>query len=175
MDVAQHEPVDRELAADRIDGRDDPRIVRRQEADERHQQHARIELVRAVGLGERAATRVPGALEDLRLDLVPELAPPLHRALAPELLVRADGPVERHPRHHLGMREVAVRAAHLPDPGILAPPAVLEPGEQPAGQRPDVVVRRGPVHPGLVERVDHLAVDVQLQLVEGRVSDPNGP
>ena len=129
--VAQHEPVDRELALDRLDRRDDPRIVRRQEAEERHQQHARVELVRAVGLGERLLRLAPGALEHL----APGSRPASSRQRStgpsrPNSSCAPHGAVERDPGHHLRVREVAVRPAHLPDPGVLAPPAVLEPVEQ---------------------------------------------
>ena len=44
--VAHDEPVDDQLAPDRLNGRDEALVCRRQEAGERHQQHARIELVR---------------------------------------------------------------------------------------------------------------------------------
>ena len=54
--VAEDEPVDRQLAPDRLDGRDEALVVGGQEADERHQQDARVELVRAVRLGEGAAS-----------------------------------------------------------------------------------------------------------------------
>ena len=140
-----------------------------------HQQDARVELVGAVVLRVRAASprssRAPAPRPRSRRA---ERAPALDRALAPEFLVGADGAVERDPCHHLGVGEVPVRPAHLPDAGVFAAPAVLEPLEQLARQRPDVVVGRRTVASGLVERVDHLAVDVELQLLRGGVADAHG-
>ena len=69
------------------------------------------------------------------------------------------------------MREVALRAAYLPDPRVLQSPADLEPLEQLAHQRPDGVVGRRPVCARLVEGVDYLAVHVELELLGGRVTD----
>ena len=52
------------------------------------------------------------------------------RPVASPLLGRADRAVERHPRHHLRMREVPVRAADLPDARIGLAPRLLQELEQ---------------------------------------------
>ena len=44
--------------------------------------------------------------EHLGLDLVSQLAPAIHGALASELLMDTDGAIEGHPGHHLRVREV---------------------------------------------------------------------
>ena len=93
--------------------------------------------------------------------------------VAAELLDRLDGAVERHPRHHLRVGEVAPRPAYLPDPLVRLAPAPLEVREQHALQRPGLVVGRDVAPPGLVEGVHHLAVDVELELVAGAVADPD--
>ena len=41
--ISHHKPVDEEMFLDRVDSTDDTRVGRRQEADERHKQQARIE------------------------------------------------------------------------------------------------------------------------------------
>src|SRR5207253_239157 len=46
--VAEDEAAQRELLPDRLDRGDEALVGRRQEPDERHQQHTRVELVRAV-------------------------------------------------------------------------------------------------------------------------------
>ena len=79
---------------------------------------ARVELVGAVRLRERLLALAPRALEHLGVDLVAERAPAVDRPVEAELLVVAHGAVERHPRHHLRVREVPQRPAHLPDPGV---------------------------------------------------------
>src|SRR5215213_8205453 len=104
--VAKQETVDTELASDRFDGRDESRIVRRQEADDRHEQNAGVELVRSVRLGEGLLAFTPTAPEHLILDLVAELPPAIHAAVASELFVDADGAIEGYPGHHLRVGEV---------------------------------------------------------------------
>src|SRR3954463_13969043 len=116
--VAKQETVDAQLALDRRDGRDEPRIDRRQEADDRHEQDAGVELVRSVRLGEGLLALTPAAPKHLVPDLVTELPPAIHRASAPELFMDADGAIECHPRHHLRVREVPYRPADFPDTGI---------------------------------------------------------
>ena len=52
--------------------------------------------------------------EHLVLDLVTQLPPAIDRAVAPELVVDADGAIEGHPGHHLRVGEVRVTARALP-------------------------------------------------------------
>jgi len=88
-----YEPVVHEPTLDRLDGRPQARIGRRQEADERHHQHARIEPGRAVRLGERLLLVRPRVVEDLAVDLVPQRAPSLDGTLPAVPLDRLHGPV----------------------------------------------------------------------------------
>src|SRR5712691_2602591 len=107
--VAQNESVDDQLAPDRVDGGDEARIRRGQKADQRHQEDARVELVRVERLRERLLLLAPGAREYFSADLVAQLPPALDRPFAPELLAVANRAVERDPRHHLRVREVTRR------------------------------------------------------------------
>ena len=68
------------------------------------------------------------------------VAPALDRPLAVELLDRLHAAVHRHPGHHLRVREVAPRPAHLPDPLVRLAPALLEILEQLALEGPRVLV-----------------------------------
>ena len=70
--VAQDEAVHHQLALDRLDGADDPRVGRREEADTRQHQQAGVELVGAVVLHEAVLLGVEALLADLGLDLVGE-------------------------------------------------------------------------------------------------------
>ena len=81
--VALDEAVAHQLPLDRRDRAHDPRVVRGEEADDRHQQQARVEPRRAVGLHERAELRVEPLAADLVVDLVAERAPALDRAVEP--------------------------------------------------------------------------------------------
>src|SRR5215212_3179330 len=104
--VAKQETVDTQLASDRLDGRDESRIVRRQEADDRHEQDAGVELVRSVRLGEGLLALTPTVPEHLIPDLVTELSPAINGPVAPELFMDADGAIEGHPGHHLRMGKI---------------------------------------------------------------------
>ena len=68
---------------------------------------------------------------------------------------------------------MAVGAAHLPDAGVLLPPAVLQPPQQHLQQRPPSRIAGDAVHGRLVGGVNQLAVHVQLQLRGGGVADPD--
>ena len=150
------------------------RVVGGQEADERNQQEARVELLRAVGLDERAERRVEAALADLRMDL--------RRG------ARASGrPARRGP----APRPCAPRGRTRPTPSpSSARSAVARRGSprcpRRARARPSrgssssacwschaVRLLREPVHARLVERVHHLAVDVELELLARGVADPH--
>ncbi len=109
------------------------------------------------------------------MDLGSQRRPAVQRAGQPPLGDALDGPVHRDPGHHLGVDEVPARPADLPDALVgLAPPGLQE-LHQLALQRPRVVLAVDVGgYPGDVQRVEHLAVDVQLELVDGAVADPDG-
>ena len=69
------------------------------------------------------------------------------------------------------MREVPARSAHLPDSLVGAVPDALEELHDVALERPGMIVGREAVHTCLVQRVHHLAVHVELELLVGRVPD----
>src|SRR5512133_4267747 len=68
------------------------------------------------------------------------------------------------------MGEVASGPAHLPDPFVRLFPRVLKEAEYPALQRPRLWQRLEVVHATLVHGVEHLAVDVELELLACRVA-----
>src|SRR3954464_1025201 len=97
--------------------------ARGQEADQRDQQQAGVELAGAIGLRERVAFGVETLAAHLVVDLRTQRAPSVDRPVTAELLDRLDGSVRRDPGHHLRVGEVAPRAAHLPQAFVrLAPP-----------------------------------------------------
>jgi len=100
--------------------------LRRQEADDRQQQQARVESLAAVALDEAAELGVEAVPANLRVNFVSHRAPALDRAFLAELLHRLHRAIERHPGHHLRISEVAARPAHLPDPFVGLPPDLLE-------------------------------------------------
>src|SRR5262245_34807200 len=69
--VAHHEAVDRQLALDRFHGPFDARIAAWQEADDRDQEQARVELARAVVLDERVTARVIAVPAHVGVDALP--------------------------------------------------------------------------------------------------------
>ncbi len=124
--VAEYETVFCELLLDLLDRRADPGISGRKEAEKRDHQQACIESVRSVVLGERPDLRVVALLEDLGVDRITHLSPLVDGSLEPELLDRADRPVDSHPGHDLRMGEVPARATHLPDAVVGLLPARLQ-------------------------------------------------
>ena len=102
------------------------------------------------------------------------MAPAVDGAVEPLLLDGAYRAIEGDPAHDLRVREVAPRAADLPDAFVGLPPTRLEVPEQLLLQGPRLVVLAQTVHPRLIERIQDLAVDVELQLAARGISDPNG-
>ena len=143
------------------------RVVGRQEADQRDHQQAGVELLRAVGLDEGARARRRSPRGRPRAWISSRSA--RQRSTGPSrpncstaLTARS----KRHPGHHLRVGEVPPRPAHLPDALVrLAPvstrgsPSSACSRSQPAssGCQADVA--------GQVQGVEHLAVDVELELV----------
>ena len=85
-------------------------------------------------------------------------------ALKSKFLERADGAVERDPSHDLGMGELLAFAAHLPDSFVRLSPDLFEVGTEGGLHRPTLGLSGDPVLARDVERVEQLAVDVDLQL-----------
>ena len=88
----------------------------------------------------------------------------LERPVETESLHRLDGPVERDPRHHFRMREVAARTADLPDSFVGIVPVDGKVVEHGTLQLPGAFTRRQPRSACQVQRVHHLAIHVELEL-----------
>lgn len=143
------------------------------EADGRDAQQRRVEDLRAVRLGEAAELRVVAAAADVAVDFVTHATPSLDRPDAAVLLDGFDGAVERDPRHHLRVREMTAWTADFPDAFVGLIPTTLERLANRALERPARTFGRDALSPRLVERVEHLAVNVELQLRERGVPDPH--
>src|SRR6202043_1707643 len=73
--VAQHEPVLEQIALDRLDRSPNARVRCRQEADQREQEQACVELLRSVRPHERSEFSVKTLFAYLRVDRVADRAP----------------------------------------------------------------------------------------------------
>src|ERR1700722_8801591 len=71
------------------------------------------------------------------------------------------------------MDEVPARPADFPDALVRLVPVLFQEVQQLALQAPDVLVEGESGLPAERQRVDHLAVDVKLALVDRRVADPD--
>ena len=172
LGVPEHQAAADQLALDGRHRGHDPRVVRRQEADLRDQQHRRVQRGAAVVLGERAAPGVIAFLAHLGVDLVAHRAPPgLSARLAQ--LGDPDRPVEGDPGHHLGVHEVPPGPPDLPDPLVGLAPVLLQKPEQGPDQAPGVAVEPQPRLAAERDGVDHLAVHVELELADRGVADPH--
>src|SRR4029453_9919805 len=172
---ATDEAVVDETLLDRRHGAAYAWVFRRKEAHERHEEQARVERRRTVRLHERAELLVETAPADVLVDARAERTPAFGRAVELELLRRAHGAVEPHPRHHLRVREVPAPAAHLPDAFVRLLPDLGEVLEERSLQRPAGVAAREARATRLMEGVGHFAVHVELELRRREVADAHGP
>ena len=97
--VAQHQAILGELVGDRQHGGPHPRVVRRQESEQRHQQQGGVQGVAAVALGKHAPG-VHAVGQDVGLDLVGHHSPLLGEALGTLKFGQFGTPVQRHPAHY---------------------------------------------------------------------------
>ncbi len=168
-------PSSHELALDRLDGADDARVVAGRKPTSGIISRLASSVVRAVGLREACRARASKpARADLVVDLVAQRAPAVdraRRARTPRRLctARSNG----DPGHHLRVGEVPARRRAPPRcPRRARCQCRLEAARAASAGAPRRR-RRGSM-PGLrgqVQRVDHLAVDVELELVGGGVAD----
>ena len=133
--VAIDDGAEAQMALHLLHGGDVALIARVQHAVQPHDQHRRIQVLLAVGLGAGAGFGVPAPLQHLRPDFpgggLPAGDWPLQGALLPrrggaQRLADARGAIQRHPAHDFGVDMVARRAAFLPN-------AVI--GQRPKAQR----------------------------------------
>src|ERR1700684_3529722 len=169
--VAHHESLAKKLAFDCGDRALDAGIVRRQKADDGNEQKARVQRRIAQRLDERVFVSVIAARAHLVMNRVTDSAPALERSLETEFLDRAHRAVERDPRHHLRMREVAPAASYFPDALVRLAPDFLEVQKEGGFQRPGRVVRREAGAARDVKGVEHFTVDIELELSNGAVAD----
>ena len=175
LDVA----VDHQLPLDRLDGAHHALVGGGQEPDERHHQHRGVELRRPVRLDERPCVSRPRPSRSTSAWISSRTATMSSSMgfrttdASGSSSITLRGAVERHPRHHLRVGEVLARAPHLPDAlvGLLPRGCAGSRGPSP---RATTRRRRARARPAaLVERVEDLAVDVQLELLRRGVADPH--
>ena len=172
--VAQHHAVDGQLVGDCEHRGADARVVGRKEANQRDQEHRRVQRLAAVVLDEHPSL-VDAALADVGLDLVGDTLPrPGELGIAVHL--RQPRPaVQRDPAHELGGSEVLRLAAHLPETLVGHLPVLDRALHGALEDRPDdlgQVVARLRVQ---VDRIEHRPPHVVLLLVVRGVADPDGP
>ncbi len=173
--VAADEAVAAELGADGVDRADHARVVGGQEADPGDEQCGGVQLLGAVVLGERAPRGVVAVLADVEVDGLPHGAEALQVALPGGVALQgAHGPVGGDPGHHLGVDEVAARAAYLPQALVGPVPVALQEVQEGQLDPPGVQFGGQTGGPGQVQGVEDLPVHVELELVHGRVADPDG-
>ena len=172
--VPQHQLVLGELVGDGQDGRADPVIAGRQEADERDQRQRGVQRRGLVMLAEHPA--VVGAVgAHVGVDLGGRL-PPARRQLgfaAQHRELRAA--VSGHPAHDLGGGEMPGRAADLPHPLIGLAPVRESRFHLPLEHRPAALVQPVPGTAVQVGRVEQDPPHILLALVPGAVADPDRP
>ncbi|MUV57170.1 hypothetical protein GJ632_07290 [Halogeometricum sp. CBA1124] len=116
VSVPEHESIlGRQFLPNRVDGRDDPVVVRREKARQRDEQRRRVQRLAFVPLCERPDFVVVAAFEHRLVNLLADRRPPVVVLGEVQRLRHLDGPVEADPAHHLRVDELVVVAADLPD------------------------------------------------------------
>src|SRR5262249_2040678 len=126
-----------------------------EEPDQGNHEQARVELLASVILHEASARRVIALPADFLVNAVPEPLPAggiSRQAVRLDVLHRA---IRRDPRHDLGVREVTLRAADLPDAFVRLAPRSLEEFEELLLERPRHAVTLDPDATRLLHRVPH--------------------
>src|SRR5579863_2308740 len=145
-----------------VDGGLHPRIFRRQETDQGDEKRAGIELFGAVALRECAKLGVEAVAADVAVNGIAQRPPALDRTVHLETLDGLDRTVEGHPGHHLGIGEMLLIAAHLPDAVIGLLPDGLKMVEQPFLEVPSLLVAAELAMPAVMQRIHDLTIDVDL-------------
>src|SRR5262249_31391627 len=174
--VSSDEPVAHKMGFDGVNCRYHSGIGGRQEANVRYRQHARIERVGTVRLGERTNAWVPPAIQYILVDPLAERVHmrqrgPGFRSAEIKFLDHANGAIERDPGLDLRVGEVAKPAAtNFPDALIGALPHLFEVSEDAQVNGPRWLVRFKPHLAGGIKTTKRFAVDVDLELVPGPVA-----
>src|SRR3984893_5212692 len=171
--IAHHEAIHHQFMLDRRDGAAYSRIIRREEAYDRQQQQAGIELAAAEALCESVLTGIEPAFADRGVHEVAKFAPPLQRCLKFEPLSVAHRAIQGHPRHDFGKRELATSASHFPDALVRHLPDILQMLNQRLLLCPGRGDRSEKVISHLIGGTDQLPEDVELQLSGRGVADAN--
>src|SRR5262249_23689207 len=126
-------------------------------------------------LAERIRLRIDSLLVDGLPDRAAGLAPPIHVRVALVGFRDPQEPIQGDPRQHLRADEVPEVATDLPDAAVGLLP-LLEDGLTDSAQKlPEDVVDLAAVAPVVPRRIEHLAVDVELELLRRRVADSDRP
>src|SRR5438270_2268180 len=171
--VAAHVGAIEQTLAQGLDRGAHSRVGGREEAEDRHLEHRRVQAVIVVRLGEGADARIPGARFDLGTQVGRGPLPLRHVSRMAGSLRQGDGAVQGHPAPQLAVGVVLALALKLPDSvvGLAAqlPNAIGEAlDDGPEFGRDKAAL-------ALIDRhaVDHGAEDVQLALASGAVADPD--
>src|SRR5689334_17717358 len=105
------------------------------------------------------------------VNLLPQVSPVVSGTIEAELLDCAYGSVEGDPGHDFRMSKVAGTATHFPDPLVWLVPYRLKMLNQCPLKVPGSITRGKPHPTCLIKRVQHLTVDIQLQLIRSGVAN----
>jgi hypothetical protein len=170
--------VDHAVAAqpllDRTQRREHAVVVGRDESHERQQQHRAVEVVGAEGAGERADLLMPRLAQHRLADPIGLSMPALDPVAGLQQVSQVDGPVERHPAHHLAGGVLPSPVPRLPHAGVGLLPRGRGLLGQPQQQSPCGLVDGLELLPVAQRHVQHLTHHVQLRLAPRGVADAHG-
>ncbi len=171
--IAPDQAVRHQFPADRVDGADNARVVRRQEADQRQQQQARVQDVAVQRLGERAELLAVSTLADALENFRSHRAPIVQRGGQTVFLGRANGTIDRGPCHGFGIGELLRAAADFPDAFVRLAPDRDHVIDHHPPHGPVRARRHEPQFDLPAKRQFDLPEHVQLVLLHRRVADPH--
>ena len=159
--VPRYKAALHEICFDGFDSADYARIIRLEEADQRHHEKTGVEVFRAVKLNEGIEAGVETLPAYLLVDGGPKRLPFRDISADPALLHGLDRAIDGNPRHHLGMNEMPARTAHFPNSIIGAIPCGLQKFNQRLGNVFAFVLRRIEPRPATLKKsIGHLSENI---------------
>ncbi len=118
---------------------------------------------------------VPEVAPDVGVDRLARLVPACERRRQRAFGGQADRTVQGHPAHQSGMQKVVLLTAHFPDAHIFLVPDFADLIGDFHGVFPTLVGDGFAVLVDQVHRVHQLAINIQLDLVDGLIADAHRP
>src|SRR5205807_1262444 len=119
--------------------------------------------------------RIPKVCEDILSYRVPGSQPSVERPRKGAFLRKPQCSIESHPAHQTRVQEFSRPATNLPYALIGPLPVLSQPLQYPLNFLPPGIGHWVPVLVRQIDGIHHFAINIQLQLLVGRITDTHGP